>query len=554
MKNNSPNIFFRVKNFKSLENAEVQLSPLTFFFGPNGSGKSSLFKALKFLNANLFPLEAKQLKFKLDEHTDLGSYKEIVINGNTSKRIIMEMEVDSSVWNKIIKEQKWIYEDELEESIHSFNYELSSRDLISLKYPVLGDYFTKYKITDDRKNFEIKSDYYDEMEEEERKEYEKEYFYLETRYGSGGDLMESLVKAKYSKYNLSLPFKIRIEFSLRDDLSVIDLIRIDNLIDKSFIEYYPSIDADDNSRKTISIFNNSALDEIFQYFYDNFWGLPFQYDNFYEFMGAVHKFIYHKVQNLEVWQKSSYEQKKNIYNKIKYWYHFIYQYVPYFLESLFDINHLPPVREEPKEMYLLKDNDFSEAVYYGLPSYLEKHRRNNFLNKKLNEFKLAKGIRIKKEKSVGFLQYKPNEKNYYTGLNEASSGLLHVLPVLFKCSIEGKLFIEQPELHLHPRLQSLLAEYFVKEIGNKYFKDIPFFLIETHSEHLIRKIQVCIAKKIIDKTAVTVYYFDKNFNTGKTTIKRMDLSDNGFFNEPWPDGFFDETYNLTKELLRASKN
>ena len=34
----------------------------------------------------------------------------------------------------------------------------------------------------------------------------------------------------------------------------------------------------------------------------------------------------------------------------------------------------------------------------------------------------------------------------------------------------------------------------------------------------------------------------------------MELEDNGFFKEPWPDGFFDDSYNLARELIYARKN
>jgi len=47
----------RIKNFKSLEDVEIEIKPLTFLLGPNGSGKSSFLKALKFLHKNIFPLK-----------------------------------------------------------------------------------------------------------------------------------------------------------------------------------------------------------------------------------------------------------------------------------------------------------------------------------------------------------------------------------------------------------------------------------------------------------------------------------------------------------------
>ena len=80
------------------------------------------------------------------------------------------------------------------------------------------------------------------------------------------------------------------------------------------------------------------------------------------------------------------------------------------------------------------------------------------------------------------------------------------------------------------------------------------FIIETHSEHIIRKVQVLIANGKLDKDRVAVYYFDKDEKSGITSVRKMELEDNGFFKEPWPDGFFDDSFNLSMELLTAKRN
>lgn len=113
------------------------------------------------------------------------------------------------------------------------------------------------------------------------------------------------------------------------------------------------------------------------------------------------------------------------------------------------------------------------------------------------------------------------------------------------------LFIEQPELHLHPKLQCSLAEY----IGDLVSQFTPFnhLIIETHSEHIIRKIQVLIARGKINSDSIGINYLYTNGDR-KTKVKEMEIGVDGFFKEPWPDGFFDDSYNLTKELLYANKN
>jgi len=109
------------------------------------------------------------------------------------------------------------------------------------------------------------------------------------------------------------------------------------------------------------------------------------------------------------------------------------------------------------------------------------------------------------------------------------------------------LLIEQPELHLHPKLQSELAVFFnhvISKIGTDYR-----LFIETHSEHLIRKLQVLIAKGELAREKIGVWYFKKV--NGVTKVEKMEIDENGLFKNDWPDGFFDDSIELTMELFEA---
>ncbi len=112
------------------------------------------------------------------------------------------------------------------------------------------------------------------------------------------------------------------------------------------------------------------------------------------------------------------------------------------------------------------------------------------------------------------------------------------------------ILIEQPELHLHPAAQADLADLFVDCIKKKSNKKI---IIETHSEHIIRKLQVLIADKNNSFTNkdICIYYVDKDQN-GVATVEEMRLLENGKFEKPWPSGFFDKAHQLSMELLRNS--
>lgn len=112
--------------------------------------------------------------------------------------------------------------------------------------------------------------------------------------------------------------------------------------------------------------------------------------------------------------------------------------------------------------------------------------------------------------------------------------------------------IEQPELHLHPEAQAELANLFVNSVVSNSESKRLNVMIETHSEHLIRRLQALVAsdKYIITNEDVAIYYVDKNENN-EAYIQEMKLLPNGQFEKDWPSGFFDKGYQLALELVRG---
>ena len=130
-------------------------------------------------------------------------------------------------------------------------------------------------------------------------------------------------------------------------------------------------------------------------------------------------------------------------------------------------------------------------------------------------------------------------------LRDVGSGIPFVLPVLLSVLSPGLKFLQQPELHLHPALQSSLADIFIRQSKTVTGSTI----IETHSEHLLlrllRRIRDTTNKKVLDESLsfsadnISVYYFDPKLS-GETVVIKMLVSDVGDFKNRWPKGFFDE--------------
>lgn len=138
------------------------------------------------------------------------------------------------------------------------------------------------------------------------------------------------------------------------------------------------------------------------------------------------------------------------------------------------------------------------------------------------------------------------------GSNQIMILLLRLATIMHKnrgASIPPMVIIEEPEQNLHPKLQSCLADLF-REIYLYPKKENPqsrgiSFLIETHSEYLVRKSQVLVAKKkSSEANPFAVFYME----TGKEP-RQIRYQDDGVFYDDFGDGFYDEAISLTEEIV-----
>ena len=110
--------------------------------------------------------------------------------------------------------------------------------------------------------------------------------------------------------------------------------------------------------------------------------------------------------------------------------------------------------------------------------------------------------------------------------------------------------IEEPELNLHPALQSKLADLFL-DVHQRFNID---FLIETHSEYILRRSQVIVAQKnqleVSPDIPFCVHYFPKDI---QQMPYRLEYQQDGSFNRNFGDGFFDEASSSTLELLKLKR-
>lgn len=133
------------------------------------------------------------------------------------------------------------------------------------------------------------------------------------------------------------------------------------------------------------------------------------------------------------------------------------------------------------------------------------------------------------------------------GFGDKIVKLIGIVSYLFNNPITVAL--EEPENHLHPSLQSKLADMLVD--AHKSYE--VQFLVETHSEYLIRKLQLLIARETIENDSVSILYVNgKNRSSYMPLVKSISVDKDGNLEDVFGPGFFDESVRLSKELFHLN--
>jgi AAA ATPase domain/Protein of unknown function (DUF3696) len=128
-------------------------------------------------------------------------------------------------------------------------------------------------------------------------------------------------------------------------------------------------------------------------------------------------------------------------------------------------------------------------------------------------------------------------------------GVSQVLPVIVALLVaepEQMVYIEQPEIHLHPRAQVVLAEIFA-EAANRGVRVV----VETHSELFLMGIQALVAEDKLDPNAVKLHWFTRQ-SDGSSKITSADLDETGAFGD-WPEDFGTTALDMANRYLSAAE-
>jgi predicted amidophosphoribosyltransferase len=238
--------------------------------------------------------------------------------------------------------------------------------------------------------------------------------------------------------------------------------------------------------------------------------------------------------------------------------------------------HVGPLRRSPQRIYSASGADSDEQYFRGVniedrllgsPDHEESpilEKTNKWLDKTGFNCKL----KIDQVGVGDIFQLNVVEDGMSVNVADSGFGLSQSIPILIECinmSLEKSTprqqrpntifqpaidhhitIVEEPEIHLNPKIESRIADFFID-----IYEDGTGILIETHSEHIVNRMQRRIAEGSMDEDDITIYFIEKNKKV--TNIREIEINENGAFEE-WPEGFFQENFDDAIEMLKNNIN
>ena len=148
------------------------------------------------------------------------------------------------------------------------------------------------------------------------------------------------------------------------------------------------------------------------------------------------------------------------------------------------------------------------------------------------------------------LQVKTTSTGSMLDLTNVGVGVSQVMPIVVMALLApagSVLIFEQPELHLHPKVQSRLADFFLAmALSGRQC------IVETHSEYMINRMRRRIAEaKDPGVNRLCRLFFVEQSSEGDTRCRPVNISRFGALEE-WPDGFFDQTQEEAETIIMAA--
>jgi predicted ATPase len=244
-------------------------------------------------------------------------------------------------------------------------------------------------------------------------------------------------------------------------------------------------------------------------------------------------------------------------------------------QQLKRLQYLGPLRDDPERSYIWSGEEPDHVGWFGeraieamlaattrsiSPGYKRKAQPFQAVVARwlqqlglLDSFEVRPIAEHRKEYEVWV---RTNGAKQFVNLPDVGFGVSQVLPVIIQCfyaSPNTTLILEQPEIHLHPHVQTALADLFIETVQSRENgKDRNIQLIvESHSEHFLRRLQRRLAEKVVRPEDVALYFC--TVGEQGASLQPLEVDQYGEIKN-WPDNFFgDEMIELAARMQAAAE-
>ena len=515
-----------VRSYKHLKDLEIK--PITILCGTNSSGKSTILKSLLLWKQTLENLAYTDGFLLNGKYTNLGTQDNFLHNNARSKVITFNFQFEyetASSYSSFEESTKY-----LDSIIHSLarrtipEKTLDSADLIRVDFTLGYKINVKNKLGIDIKDYILKIT---TVENNDAKKSPPKRF-MDSQDSNNMEL-------KISSINKN---KIKVEW---ENIVSTDLVKTNTLASKKLF------DRIQNLKKGTHIFPTSKIN------FENIIKLNLS--------AAVHFF--------DVLDDEDYDYET--FMKID----IITQQLENLLTETFSrISYLGPLREEPSRRYFFddqvknigvkgensaflynkyKEDYFDYQTFDPINEELIKHSGTleEVVREWLDEIGILDFDSVKSDELYRFSLSSSEFNEERVNIADVGFGVSQVVPIVIAGLLMEKgetLILEQPEIHLHPKMQMKLADFILSMVLSG--KNL---IIETHSEHIINRL---VRRIVEDGTGRINSLIGINFvkNTEKgSKIETVNLSEkNGI--ENWPEEFFDQAFAEQQNIMNAIIN
>jgi len=554
---------FSFENYKAFKEGEIEIKPITILLGPNSVGKSSILQFIMMIAQtirgmgykspyfNMFSKEKSTLKLN-GEYVRLGENKNIFFSGNTKESIKLCFDVDYKKGELLFSKFMDKPFGEILDEILFFLYKLSEIVFKNGDDLIDGKSVIEKKIPSDL-SYKLSR-----IEELQNK------INLHLKNNINESILEFINKS--DKINLFKKNKLTIDIqSYRNAVSILKE-KEKSFSDGFKISFTISLDSKNNLKLT-GIEIGSKRESFIRYLHPIIGRCSLK-------IFSLNKKISRKIvqdikdnldsNNLLIFKKDLFSNlnKKNINNNSEIdvfadvVVDIISSFSSDFSELFFDnINYVSPLRAFPQRYYFI-----DQVAWSSFLNTIDGNKLTNILkeNKKIkknvNKWLSRFDLKVTVDKLETFVhRIKIHQNRLEFDLVDVGFGLSQVLPVIVQGFLteEGSLtLIEQPEIHLHPRMQAELGDLFI-DIA-KSGKGKKRMIIETHSEYLLKRIRRRIAEGVISANDVAIYFIHPpEGNSDGAKIEKVLISKTGAFE--WPRDFYCNDLEDTIEFLKYQK-